>query len=142
LAVTECTTCHRFFFPYEYPAAIWPSLMRNMGREANLSNRQIGDVTRYMVAASRLTRPGSGTGRLQGVLEQAADPEMVEHGRALAEGNCTDCHRYYGPSEFPAEAWPGIVEWMGEMDSLSHDDQWAIATYMVEAASRHADAGD
>ena len=142
LAVTECTTCHRFFFPYEYPSAIWSKLTKNMGRKASLSNRQIGDLTRYMVAASRVTRYGSGTGRLQGVLEQAADPEMVKHGRALAESSCTDCHRYYDPSEFAAEAWPAIIEWMGKMDCLSHDDQWAIATYMVEAASRHADAGD
>ncbi len=142
LAITDCASCHRLFFPCEYPPAVWPSIVQAMGRKANLSNRQIGDMTRYMVAASRMTRRGSGTGRLQRVLEQVADPEMVKHGRALAEGNCTDCHRYYGPSEFAPEAWPGIVESMGEMSSLSHDDQWAIATYMVEAASRHADAGE
>ena len=142
MAVTECTGCHRFFFPYEYPAAIWPSLSLHMGRKASLSSRQIGDLTRYMVAASRVTRRTPSRGRLQGVLAQAADPEMVKHGRALAESGCTDCHRYYSPSEFAPEAWPGIVEWMGEMDSMSHHDQWAIATYMVDAASRHADAGD
>jgi len=141
LVVSDCTGCHRLFFPCEYPPGVWASIVQDMGRKANLSPRQIGDMTRYMVAASRMTRHRAGTGRLQGVLEQAADPEMVKHGRTLAEGSCTDCHRYYAPSEYAPEAWPGIVESMGEMDSMSHGDQWAIATYMVEAASRHADAG-
>ncbi len=142
LLVTRCTECHRLFFPCEYPPAVWPGLIQGMGRKSNFSLRQIGDMTRYMVAASRLTHRPFGAGRLQGVLEQTADPEMVKHGRALAEGNCTDCHRYYGPSEYAPAVWPRIVESMGEMSRLSHDDQWAIATYMVEAASRHADAGE
>ncbi len=142
LVVTDCTECHRFFFPWEYPPGVWASMMQDMGRRANSSPRQVGDMTRYMVAASQMTRRGPSGGRLHGVLEQAADPEMVKHGRTLAEGSCTECHRYYSPSEYVPEAWPGIVASMGEMASMPHYNQWAIATYMVEAASRHADAGD
>ncbi len=142
LVVTDCTACHRLFFPCEYPPGVWASIMQDMGRRANLSARQVGDLSRYMVAASRVTRRCSSEGRLQGVLEQAADPETAKRGRALAESTCTDCHRYYSPAEYAPEAWPGIVESMGKMADTPHHDQWAIATYMVEAASRHADAGD
>ena len=142
MAVTECTTCHRFFFPYEYPAAAWPSVMKRMGRLANLSRRQTGDVTRYMVAASRLTRPRTGSGSLQSVLDEPADPAMVAHGKALAEANCVDCHRYYRPNEYAPAVWPGIVESMGELESMSYQDMRAIATYFVAASRKKAGSDD
>lgn len=142
LAVTECTRCHRFFFPCEYPAPMWPSLIQDMGRSAVLTKRQIGDMTRYMVAASRLTRRGSGAGSLQGVLTEPADPATVKHGKVLAESKCVDCHRYYRPGEYSPTVWPSIVESMGEMTSLSHDEMWAIAMYFVAASRGKVDSGD
>lgn len=140
LVVTECTACHRFFFPCEYPPAMWPSLIQNMASRPVLTNRQIGDMTRYMVAASRLTRPGSGAGSLQAVLGEPADPATVKQGKVLAESNCVDCHRYYRPGEYSAAVWPSIVESMGEMSSLSHDDMWAMAMYFVAASRGQLDS--
>lgn len=140
LAVTECTRCHRFFFPCEYPAEIWPSVMRNMGRRSNLSKRQVGDITRYMVVASRLTRGGSGGGSLEAVLHAPADPATVKVGKALSENRCVDCHRYYRPREYAPAVWPSIIQSMGEMESMSYDEMWAMTMYFVAASREKLDS--
>jgi cytochrome c2 len=142
LSITECTTCHRFFFPYEYPSAIWPAIMKSMGRKSNISKRHTGDITRYMVAASRLTRGGSGAGGLEAVLEQPADPATVKRGKALAETNCVGCHRYYRPNEFAPAVWPGIVLSMGELESMSYDEMRAMAMYFVSASRKQTGSDD
>jgi mono/diheme cytochrome c family protein len=51
LAVTQCIGCHRFFWLHEYSPQAWPGWVRNMGNQQFLTRQQIGEITRYMVAA-------------------------------------------------------------------------------------------
>ncbi len=59
LAVTECATCHRFFWPHEYPPTEWPQIIRNMGRRASLDEAQINALTDYFVSASQANMKGN-----------------------------------------------------------------------------------
>lgn len=52
LAVTECASCHRFFFPREYSPEEWHRTIRAMGRRASLDQRQINDIDYYYQLAS------------------------------------------------------------------------------------------
>ncbi len=134
LAVTECAACHRFLWPYEYPPEAWPGLVNRMGGKTQLSRRQIGDVTRYMVAASRATGGGDGSTFLQGALELEADPETLERGRALAISNCAECHRLYAPHEHSPSAWIRIVQSKSEYTSLTVGELTDIARYYANAS--------
>ena len=93
-------------------------------------------MTKYMVAASRLTGGGSESSILQAALEEQVDPETVRRGGALAATKCVGCHRFYQPRELPADAWPGIVESMGERSLLTYDEMLAIASYYVQESQR------
>ncbi|MDP8242549.1 MAG: hypothetical protein P9L94_00600 [Candidatus Hinthialibacter antarcticus] len=53
LAVTECASCHRQFWPNEYSEREWPSILRKMGKRAFLDQDQVKDLINYHVAASR-----------------------------------------------------------------------------------------
>jgi len=137
LVVTECTECHRFFWPHEYPASAWPSLMQDMGSKSVLTKRQIGDMTKYMVAASRLTRGGTESGMLPVAFDEPIDPEELRRGQALAATGCVGCHRFYRPREFPAAAWPSIVQsHMDGRSSLTYDEMLAIARYYAHESQR------
>ena len=140
LVITECTGCHRFFWPCEYSPMMWAGLMQSMGNRIALSRRQIGDMTRYMVAASRATRRSRDRSLLQAALEEKPDPKAVQRGKELAFTSCVECHGFYHPSGYPANAWPGIVQSMGEMSSLTYNEMLDIARYHVQE-SRKAVAG-
>ena len=132
LVVTECTECHRFFWPYEYPASSWPSLMQDMGSKSVLTKRQIGDMTKYMVAASRLTRGSTESSILPMTLDGPIEPEEIRRGQGLAAAKCVGCHRFHQPRAFPTEAWPGIVQsHMDGRTSLTYDEMLAVARYYV-----------
>lgn len=135
LAVTECAPCHRFIWPYEYPPEAWPSLVSRMGsNRTNMSRRQIGDVTRYMVAASRATGGGSESNSLQGALDPEGDPETLERGRMLAIDNCAECHRLYAPHEYSPSDWIRIVQSKAEFVSLTPSELMDIARYYANAS--------
>ena len=140
LVITECMGCHQFFWPCEYSPMMWVGLMQSMGSRSILSRRQIGDMTKYMVAASRATRRGRDRSLLQAALEEKPDPAAVQRGKELAFNSCVECHRFYHPREYPANAWPGIVQSMGEMSSLTYSEMLDIARYHVQE-SRRAIAG-
>lgn len=53
LAVTECASCHRQYWPSEYSSQKWPSILQKMGKRASLDQNQINDLIQYHVAASR-----------------------------------------------------------------------------------------
>jgi hypothetical protein len=53
LAVTECTSCHRFYWPQDYPPEAWRGIAKLMGKRASLSKTQIKDLELYFVGASR-----------------------------------------------------------------------------------------
>ena len=135
LAVTECAPCHRFLWPYEYPPEAWPSLVNRMGaNRSNMSRRQIGDVTRYMVAASRATGGGGESAFLEGALELESDPETLERGRSLALNNCAECHRLYAPHEHSPSDWIRIVQSKSEFTSLTTGELMDIARYYANAS--------
>jgi mono/diheme cytochrome c family protein len=135
LVVSQCMGCHRFFWPHEYSPGVWPALMDNMGNRAQLSQRQIADMTRYMVAASRATR--CEPERVEADLpEFAADPQTVERGRQLALDNCGQCHRFYSPHEHAAAVWTGIIRDHAERVELGERELREIAWYYVQSA-RH-----
>jgi len=58
LAVTKCATCHRLYWPREYPPEAWPGIVRNMARQASLSESQGALVEAYYVAGSRSEHGG------------------------------------------------------------------------------------
>ncbi|MBI5118588.1 hypothetical protein HZA56_19135 [Candidatus Poribacteria bacterium] len=62
LAVTECTTCHRLYWPHEYPAEAWPGIVRKMGPRASLTGDQMEDLSVYLVTASKAARKTEGAG--------------------------------------------------------------------------------
>ena len=134
LAVTECASCHRFLWPHEYPPEVWPALVNRMGRKTQLNRRQIGDVTRYMVAASRATGGGGESSFSQGSLEMEVDPEMLQRGQALALANCAECHRFYEPHEYPPSAWYGEVQSMAEFTSLTPAELMDVVHYYVNTS--------
>ncbi len=59
LAVTECTSCHRFFWPDEYPPEAWRGIISTMATRLSLTERQAEDVQQYFMSASRATRLSS-----------------------------------------------------------------------------------
>ena len=52
LAITECASCHRFFFPREYSPEEWHRIIRVMGRRTSLDQRQVNDIDYYFQLAS------------------------------------------------------------------------------------------
>lgn len=53
IAATECTGCHRLFWPREYSPAEWRVIAQKMGLRASLGEEQIRDLSAYLEAASR-----------------------------------------------------------------------------------------
>jgi hypothetical protein len=56
LAVTECSGCHRFFFPQEYSPEEWRRIIRAMGKRMSLGGKQIEDLNLYFQLTSRALR--------------------------------------------------------------------------------------
>jgi len=63
LAVTKCTGCHRFYWPYEYAPQRWSRIARKMSKLASLSERQTDDLEAYFLAASRAARESASADR-------------------------------------------------------------------------------
>jgi hypothetical protein len=53
LAVTECTGCHRLYWPNEYSPKEWTGIVRKMGARSSLSDSQMRDLESYYVSASQ-----------------------------------------------------------------------------------------
>ena len=53
LIVTECSECHRIYWPQEYSSRIWPEVLDDMGKRASLNEGQTHDIVEYYVAAAR-----------------------------------------------------------------------------------------
>ena len=53
LAVTECASCHRFYWPHEYTPGQWSTIAEQMGNLMSLSESQAKDLKLYFMAASR-----------------------------------------------------------------------------------------
>jgi hypothetical protein len=53
LAVTDCTSCHRLYWPREYQPDEWPRIVREMAGLMSLSKTQVRDLTLYFRAASQ-----------------------------------------------------------------------------------------
>ncbi|RJP75372.1 MAG: hypothetical protein C4532_00555 [Candidatus Abyssobacteria bacterium SURF_17] len=60
LAVTECTECHRLYWPGDYAPDEWPRIIRKMGYRTSLDAGQLSDLELYHVTASRAARQQSG----------------------------------------------------------------------------------
>ncbi len=53
LIVTECTECHRIYWPSEFAPTVWPEILGDMGKRASLEPDGADAILRYYVAASR-----------------------------------------------------------------------------------------
>ena len=53
LAITECASCHRFYWPEEYSPEAWKEILRRMARLSSLSERQADHLTSYFLLASQ-----------------------------------------------------------------------------------------
>ncbi len=60
LAVTECTGCHRLYWPNEYSPKEWPGIVRKMGARSSLSDSQTRDLESYYVSASQAAQGSHG----------------------------------------------------------------------------------
>lgn len=56
LAVTQCSSCHRFFFPEEYSPDEWRVIIRNMAKRMLLNQKQLEAIDLYFHVASRALR--------------------------------------------------------------------------------------
>jgi hypothetical protein len=53
LALANCASCHRFYWPEEYDAAAWERILPEMGDRASLSPEQTALVREYFLAVTR-----------------------------------------------------------------------------------------
>jgi len=53
LMVTECTSCHRTYWPGEFSPREWSDISLNMGQRASLTTPQTEDLRDYVMAAAR-----------------------------------------------------------------------------------------
>lgn len=57
----------------------------------------------------------------------------LEQGRSLYVSRCIECHVLPAVSQYPAEKWPRIVDWMGERASLKPAEREAVTAYVLAA---------
>jgi uncharacterized protein with PIN domain len=57
LAMTECTECHRYYWPHEYSVEQWRGIVKKMGKRASLSKSQIEDLELYFVTTREAMQP-------------------------------------------------------------------------------------
>jgi hypothetical protein len=60
--------------------------------------------------------------------------ETLEKGRLLTLSHCSRCHRAFEPTEFRADAWPGLVAEMRKGAALDQEEELLIVRYLVTAA--------
>ena len=56
IAMTECSECHRQYWPGEYETEEWPDILEEMARRASLSGEELESVTLYLTVASDIVR--------------------------------------------------------------------------------------
>jgi hypothetical protein len=61
--------------------------------------------------------------------------ETLEKGRLLTLSHCGRCHRAFEPTEFRADAWPGLVQEMREGAGLDQEEETLIIRYLVTASA-------
>ena len=57
----------------------------------------------------------------------------LDQGRKLFASRCIECHVLPAVSQYPAEKWPRIVNWMGDRASLKPDQREAVIAYVLAA---------
>lgn len=57
MAIVDCRDCHRQYWPQQYETREWSHLAIDMGRRASMNEKQIGELRRYLIAASKTPRP-------------------------------------------------------------------------------------
>ena len=53
LAVTECSACHRFFYPREYLSEQWDGIINSHAGRTSLDKAEITDLKHYFYVASK-----------------------------------------------------------------------------------------
>ena len=56
IAMTECSECHRQYWPGEYETEEWPDILEEMAQRASLSGEELESVTLYLTVASDIVR--------------------------------------------------------------------------------------
>jgi hypothetical protein len=60
--------------------------------------------------------------------------ESLEKGRLLTLSHCSRCHRAFEPTEFRADAWPGLVREMKKGAGLDDEEEGLIVRFLVTAS--------
>lgn len=50
--VQACSSCHGLIDPHQFPSGRWPTFVKEMSGRMHLTDREIDDLTRYLVVAA------------------------------------------------------------------------------------------
>ncbi len=53
LALKDCSNCHRFYYPEEYPPQAWPKIIRSKGKRLLLNRKQTEELLHYFQLSSK-----------------------------------------------------------------------------------------
>lgn len=144
VAITQCFSCHRQFWPDEYSPREWRPLAKRMGQRAFLSKSEESALRAYMATASRHVLLAGAASQLPAVADISGDAEVseqdaaqLEEGRTVAILSCANCHRQYWPDEYGPKQWKPIVRSMAKKAVLSESETAALLAYLTTAA-KHA----
>ena len=51
-----CSSCHGLIDPHQFPSGRWPAFVKEMSGRMHLSDRDVDDLTRYLVVAAESQR--------------------------------------------------------------------------------------
>jgi mono/diheme cytochrome c family protein len=54
--VQACSSCHGLIDPHQFPSGRWPAFVKEMSGRMHLSDRDVDDLTRYLVVAAESQR--------------------------------------------------------------------------------------
>ncbi|HEY4284959.1 MAG TPA: cytochrome c [Chthoniobacterales bacterium] len=65
-----------------------------------------------------------------------ATATSLDHGRRIFASRCIECHVLPPISNYPADRWPKIVNWMAPRASLKPEERQAVLTYVLAARAQ------
>jgi len=69
-----------------------------------------------------------------------ATVETLDHGRRIFASRCIECHVLPPISNYAADRWPKIVNWMGPRASLKPAESEAVIAYILAAHKQSAES--
>ena len=69
-----------------------------------------------------------------------ATVERLDHGRRVFASRCIECHVLPPISNYTADRWPRIVNWMGPRASLKPEEREEVIAYILAAHKQAAES--